>query len=110
MRTIAALFRRQPDAPDQQEAIRLLQAERCRDREHIVRLESMLRVEADRAARAQQALDEFRRDLRSGHAAVVADNARLRREVTQLRRSLDDALYDEKTLAAINAGPSKAAA
>jgi hypothetical protein len=112
MRILAALSRRRPEAPDPREAIRLLQVERCRDREHIVRLESMLRVEAARAVEAEQALDEFRRGIRDGHAQVVADNARLRRENELLRRDresalkqLDNALgYDDKMLAVINAG------
>ncbi|MCG6499423.1 hypothetical protein [Kitasatospora sp. A2-31] len=114
----AFLRRRQPEAADPATAIRLLKADRARDREHILRLEAMLRTEARRAEAAEQALDEFRTAIRDGHAAVIADNARLRREVELVRRDresalrqLDDALgYDAKTLATIAAGGTRAAA
>ncbi|MFD5916212.1 hypothetical protein ACFVYP_06870 [Kitasatospora sp. NPDC058201] len=103
-------LRRRPATPDPATAIRLLKAERARDRDHILRLEAMLRAEAGRAEAAEQTLVSFRAGIRQGHAAVIADNQRLRRENTLLRRDregalrqLDDALYDEKTLASINA-------
>ncbi|MFI6117434.1 hypothetical protein [Kitasatospora sp. NPDC051164] len=121
MQLFAALFHRRPrpEAPDQSAAIRLLQAEHRRDREHIMRLESMLRVEAGRTQNAEQALTDFRQGICDGHAQVVADNARLRRENELLRRDREGALrqlnnalgYDDKVLATINAGGiSKAAA
>jgi hypothetical protein len=98
--------------------VRRLQADLRETREQNLTLSTHLRSTIRRADRAEETLDQMRLATDEGHAALVADNARLRRENELLRRDREGALrqldkalgYDEKTLATINAGGSKAAA
>jgi len=85
---------------------------------HAISLGARCREETTRADVAEQALAEFRQDIRAAHSRLVADNAQLRLENTALRRDrdsvrpqLDHALgYGAPELAAIEAGKTKAAA
>ncbi|NUQ95607.1 MAG: hypothetical protein HOY79_03255 [Streptomyces sp.] len=113
------LFRRPTVKPLEHAAVvRRLQADLRETREQALTLSTRLRAAIRRADTAEEALDQMRLAQRQGHAAMFSEIVRLRRENELLRRDregalrqLDNALYDEKTLATINAsGASKAAA
>ncbi|MEV7599898.1 hypothetical protein AB0O91_21190 [Kitasatospora sp. NPDC089797] len=114
--TIRTLFGRRTTAVDPR--IRGLQVDLREAREQATRLAARLRAEGARADRAEEALNDFRDGIRSGHDDLLRLVAQQQREMAQLRRDRDGALsqldaalgYDAKTLATINAGGAKAAA
>ncbi|MFJ2863723.1 hypothetical protein [Kitasatospora sp. NPDC087314] len=97
--------------------VRHLQAELAESHQQNVQLAARLRGETRRADQAEEALDQMRLALRDGHAQLVRRVGQQQREIDQLRKDrdgalaqLDNALYDERTIATINAGTAKAAA
>lgn len=98
--------------------VRQLQADLAEAHRQNVQLAARLVAEGRRADRAEQALDDYRQNIRSGHAELAAAVERLQQRVTVLTKDRDHALsqldnalgYDTKTLATINAGGSSKAA
>ncbi|MFH8380681.1 hypothetical protein ACH4E7_07025 [Kitasatospora sp. NPDC018058] len=115
------LFRRATTSQplDTPAVVRCLKADLRETREQCLTLSTRLRSAIRRADVAEEALGEMHLAQREGHAAMVEEIARLRRENELLRRDRESALeqldhalgYDDKMLAIINAGGvSKAAA